>query len=88
MSAPQCNDCRHWKFDETTIDKLDPDWGFGFCRRQPPVLISSAVAALIVPPRYGGTSDLERLDPSTAWAASLWPSTFATEACGEYSEAS
>ena len=84
MSAPQCSGCRFWKLDETTIDPLDPDWGFGSCRRNPPALIDSMVAASIVPPRYGNQSDLVRPDPASAYSASLWPATFATDWCGTF----
>ncbi len=84
MTVPQCNRCSFWKLDEDTIDPNDPDWGFGFCRRRPPVLIDSLIAAEIVPPRYGDRRDLDRPVPVGAYSASIWPATFATEWCGEY----
>lgn len=87
MSAPQCSGCHFWKLDETTVDPLDSDWGFGFCRRNPPALVDSMIAAEIVPPRYGNPSDLARPEPSSAYAASLWPATFATEWCGAFERA-
>jgi len=87
MSVPQCNDCRFWRMDETTIDQNDPDWGFGFCRRRPPVLIDALIAAEIIPPRYGNQTDLDRPSPVNAYSASIWPATCSTEWCGEYSEA-
>lgn len=84
MSVPQCNGCRFWKLDETTIDPLDPNWGFGFCRRKPPAVIDCLIAAEIVPPRYGGQSDLERPIATYVSVASVWPATFATEWCGSF----
>jgi hypothetical protein len=85
VNGAQCNSCRFWKLDETTKDELNADWGFGFCRRKPPTLVDSLVAAEIVPPRYGHQSDLDRPDPTAASIASVWPATFATEWCGEHS---
>jgi hypothetical protein len=84
MSCEQCNRCRFWKLDNDTIDERDPDWGFGFCRRRPPTLVDSLIAAEIVPPRYGEQIDVDRPEPARAWTATLWPSTFATEWCGEF----
>ena len=84
MSTAQCNGCRFWKLDESTIDPNDANWGFGFCRHKPPVLVDCLVAAEIAPPRYGNQSDLEQLTPVSASSASSWPGTFATEWCGEY----
>lgn len=86
MKGPQCNCCRFWKMDEATADPSDPDWGFGYCRRRPPVLVDSLVSARIVPPRYGQQSDLDRPDPVAAWNASVWPATFATDWCGEFAD--
>jgi hypothetical protein len=87
VSALQCNGCRFWKLQEDTADELNADWGFGYCRRKPPTLVDSLVAADIQPPRYGQQSDLERPTPLDAFSASIWPSTFATEWCGEHSRA-
>lgn len=87
MSGPQCNGCRFWKLEEETKDEHDPDWGFGYCRRRPPVLIDSLLAAQIVAPRYGQQSDLDRPGPVSAYNASIWPATFATEWCAEYTSA-
>lgn len=85
LTAPaQCNRCRFWRMDLTTIDPLDSDWGFGDCRRNPPVLIDSMIAAEIVPPRFGNQSDLERPCPASAYSASLWPALFATDWCGAF----
>ncbi len=84
MSAPQCNGCRFWRLNESTIDEFDVNWGFGFCRRKPPTLVDSLIAAEIVPPRYGQQSDLDRPGPLKAFPASAWPSTFSTEWCGEH----
>lgn len=86
MSRPQCNGCRFWNLDESTIDKSDPNWGFGYCRRKPPVLVDSLIAAEIVPPTYGQQSDLDRPAPANTWTASVWPATFATEWCGEFAD--
>jgi hypothetical protein len=86
MTAPQCSCCRFWKLDETTIDKADPNWGFGYCRRRPPLVIDSLIAAQIDPPRYGDQTDLDRPNPLGAYNASIWPSTFATEWCGEFAD--
>ena len=87
MSPLQCNRCHFWKLDPSTIDPGDVDWGFGFCRRKPPALVDCMIAAEIVPPRYGQQSDLDRPDPLGVYSASIWPSTFATEWCGEFVEA-
>jgi hypothetical protein len=88
VSAPQCNGCRFWKLDDTTIDDLNREaWGWGFCRRRPPTLVDSLIAAEIVPPRYGDLIDLERPTPIDTYTASLWPATFATEWCGEHKPA-
>ena len=84
MTGRQCNGCRFCKLDETTIDPNDDNWGFGFCRRKPPVLVDSIIPAEIVPPRYSHQSDLDRPGPDEAYSASIWPATFATEWCGEY----
>ena len=86
MKSAQCNCCRFWKLDEATVDKADPDWGFGHCRRRPPVLADSLIAAQIVPPRYGEQTDLEIGSPTEAYSASVWPATFATEWCGEFED--
>jgi hypothetical protein len=86
MSTAQCNRCRFWKLQEATKDEGDPDWGFGFCRRRPPVLVDSLIAAKIIPPRYGQQSDLDMDTALDAHDGSLWPATFATDWCGEYEE--
>ena len=88
MTAAQCNACRFWKLEDETKDPNDPNWGFGFCRRKPPVLVDCLIAAEIVPPRYGDQTDLDRLTPLGAYGASVYPATFATDWCGKYVEAS
>lgn len=84
MSAPQqCNGCRFWKADEDTADPNDSDWGFGDCRRLPPVIIDSLIAAEIIPPRYGQQTDLE-IGITSVNVASRYPATFATDWCGQF----
>ncbi|MBA3667948.1 MAG: hypothetical protein H0W65_09525 [Sphingomonas sp.] len=79
----QCNGCRFWKLDESTVDPNDPDWGFGSCRRKPPVLLDCLIAAEIVPPRYGNQTDLDISIEKIA-TGSRFPGTFATDWCGNY----
>ena len=87
MSGAQCNGCRFWKLADETKDEHDPNWGFGFCRRRPPVLVDSLIAAQIIPPRYGQQSDLDMKDALDAYNGCLFPATFATEWCGEHEPA-
>jgi hypothetical protein len=48
--------------------------------------MDSVIAAHIIPSRFGDQNDLDRPTPTDAHAASIWPSTFATEWCGEFSD--
>jgi hypothetical protein len=83
MISPQCNRCRFWKLDNSTADPGDTDWGFGSCRRKPPILVDCLIAAEIVPPRYGNQSDLD-VSIETVATGSRFPGTFATDWCGEF----
>ncbi|WP_242183129.1 hypothetical protein [Sphingomonas sp. CARO-RG-8B-R24-01] len=85
VKASRCNRCVFWLEDMRVRDPADEDFGFGACRLKPPVLIDSLVAAQIERPSWGsgdvpddiiGTIELNR--------ASRWPTTFATDVCGDF----
>jgi hypothetical protein len=49
----QCNHCRFWLQDDSTLDPNDADWAAGRCRRNPPVVIPQIAAMLLPKPEYG-----------------------------------
>jgi hypothetical protein len=55
----QCNRCRFWFEDMKLRDPRDENWGFGSCRRAPPVIVDCLMAAQIERPVYGQQIDLE-----------------------------
>lgn len=70
----------------TCRDPNDENFGFGSCRRKPPVIIDCLVAAQIEPPAYGQQIDLE-LATTELLRASRFPVTSATDWCGKFAQA-
>lgn len=83
LSSERCNRCRFWSEDMTTRDPADENFGFGHCRRSPPVMIPQIAAMQIQPPSHRQQTDLE-LDITAAHTASRFPATFSADWCGEY----
>lgn len=81
--AERCNTCRFWHEDLSVRDPADADFGFGHCRRRPPVVIDSVARALLPKLEYGQQSDPE-IGTASMTDASLWPATFAMSWCGEF----
>lgn len=79
----QCNACRFWSEEMEHRDPSDVNWGFGWCRRNPPRIIETIVPSFFPQPSYGQQVDPD-FDAVAAVNASKWPSTFATDWCGEY----
>lgn len=81
----RCLGCRFWLAEQSTFtDNMDPEWGFGRCRREPPRIIGEVARALMPHPRFG-----EQVEPeiavTTLAEASLFPTVHATDWCGQYS---
>ena len=83
IPSERCNLCRFWKEDMVHRDPSDADWGFGLCRRRVPVLVSSAVMAIMPKPEFGQQVDPD-IDTARLTSASLHPSTHSLDWCGEY----
>ena len=82
--ASYCRNCIYWHEDKAHRDEAnDPDWGFGVCRRRPPTISESYVAALMPPLEYGQQADPE-IGVVRMTVASLFPATTATDWCGDY----
>lgn len=78
-----CNRCRFWHEDMAVRDPADVNFGFGHCRRRPPVVIDSVVSALLPKLEYGQQADPE-IGTASMSNASLWPVTFAMSWCGDF----
>lgn len=83
LPSERCNRCRFWIEDMAHRDPNDADWGFGSCRRRPPVLVESVIAKTMPPLLYGQQTDPE-MDALDLHAASRFPATASTDWCGEY----
>jgi hypothetical protein len=83
--ANRCNRCRFWQEHMPLRDPNDEDWGFGECRRNPPVLISCLVGLQVDRPRFGQQTDLD-VDPLNLSAATRFPVSTATDWCGRFSQ--
>jgi hypothetical protein len=67
-------------------DPNDENWGFGWCRRKPPVIVEAIVKPLMPQLRYGQQIDPD-MDALDMVSASKYPSTDATAWCGEFERA-
>lgn len=85
MPASRCNRCRHWSEDMQVRDPQDENFGFGQCRINPPVILGQIVDRLMEKPSYR-----EQIDPdittTSAYTATCFPVTFATDRCGQFDE--
>ncbi len=79
----QCNQCRFWREEMDHRDPNDVNWGYGWCRRNPPTIVESVAVHMLPPLRYGQQVDPD-LDTVDLISASKFPSTFATEWCGKF----
>ena len=83
LPAERCNRCRFWIEDIAERDPNDPDWGFGWCRRRPPVLVECIAKPLMPQLRYGQSVDPD-MSPLDLVSASKHPATHSVDWCGEY----
>lgn len=83
--SEQCNRCRFWREDKAERDPNDPGWGFGLCRREPPRVSETYVAALMPKLEYGQQADPE-IGVVAMTTASLFPATTLTDWCGRFEQ--
>lgn len=83
LAAERCNLCRFWQEDMTHRDPNDPDWGFGSCRRRPPILVECIVKPLMPQLSYGQQVDPD-MDLLDLISASRFPATHSVDWCGEF----
>jgi hypothetical protein len=83
LPPEQCNRCRFWCEEMKHRDPNDADWGFGRCRREPPRLSESYIAALMPKLEYGQQHDPD-MDALQLSTASIFPATHSTDWCGKY----
>jgi len=57
--AEQCLTCRFWQMDEKTLSNDEPDFTFGSCGRDSPVIIQPLAVMLVDPPKYSAQVDME-----------------------------
>lgn len=79
----QCSRCRFFSEDMRMRDPADAAWGFGWCRRRPPVVVDSVIRAQLPPPRDAKQTDIV-IDTMQVFSASLSPVTFNTNWCGDF----
>ncbi len=86
LPSERCNRCRFWSEEMAHRDPSDDDFGFGWCRRRPPVLIETIVKPLLPALRYGQQTD-EDMSALDLVSASKHPATHSLDWCGEYEPA-
>ena len=79
----RCNQCRFWRRSPVDNELNDPDWGFGLCRKRPPVLVDAMVSALMPRPSYLDQQDPD-LDTVSLTTCSMWPATHSSDWCGAF----
>lgn len=83
LPAERCNRCRFWREDMEHRDPSDENWGFGSCRRRPPVILETVAKHMLPPLRYGQQVDPD-LDPLDLHSASRFSGTSSTDWCGAF----
>lgn len=83
LPEQRCNRCCYWLEDMRSRDPADENWGFGSCRRRPPVLVECIVKPLMPQLRYGQQEDPD-MDPLDLVSATRFPATTALDWCGDY----
>lgn len=89
LNKEGCGSCRFWLPDPKCTDQRGTGgWGFGYCRRRPPRLISPLAKVARGTLRCGHQQDMDELFGACAtFDATAFPGTYYTEWCGEFEAA-
>lgn len=93
IKKESCATCRFWQPNQNPeivpgdgpIVPSEKNVDFGFCRRNPPVIVNRLTELNIDPPRYGEQRDAdEGFNATATFDSSSFPGTFFTEWCGRF----
>jgi hypothetical protein len=88
LTTEACATCRFWNAETVKGSDRGPDaagFGFGVCRRRPPVVLDTLAQMSATPPRPGNAVDMDEVFSSVSlYDSTVFPGTYYSTWCGEF----